>query len=192
MNNKPPALLPLLRSDVQGRVFAQLYLHPQREFTLSELALLCYTSVPTVMREVDRGVTSGFLLERRIGQARLVRANATNPTFSNLQTLLIYAYGPKPVIEQVFQGTPGIVAAYIYGSWAARYQGEVGADPNDIDLLLVGKVDYADAALRAMQASELLGREVAVNNLSEENWDSADLGFVKTVKSRPLVKLDLN
>ena len=191
MKTKGPTLAPLLRSNLQGIMLAQLCLHPEHEFTLTELAIACDTSIPTVMREVDRGVISGFLLERRIGQARLVRPNTANPMFPNLQGLLLYAYGPKPVIEVAFQGLPGVVAAYIFGSWAARYQGIPGADPRDIDLLLIGQINRADAALRAVKASERLGREVAVNNLSEENWDSADSVFVKTVKSRPLVKLDL-
>jgi len=30
---------------------------------------------------------------------------------------------------------------------------------------------------------------VNVNNLSEDEWNSAELGFVKTVQSRPMVQL---
>ncbi len=45
----------------------------------------------------------------------------------------------------------------IYGSWAARCEGEAGPSPNDIDLLVIGRPDrdeVHEAALRAQQQSQ--------------------------------------
>lgn len=190
MKNKPPTLLPILKSDVQGRILSVPYLNPGSEYSLTDLARLSKTSIPTVMREIDRVVIAGFLLERRIGPTRLVRVDAEHPTFQNLQALLIYGYGPKLVLERQFAGLNGILEAYIYGSWAARYQGVAGPDPTDVDLLIIGDVDRAKAANLGVRASQELGREVSVNNLSVENWKSAESYFVKTLRSRPLVRLE--
>lgn len=35
----------------------------------------------------------------------------------------------------------GIEHLYLFGSWAARYQGETGRAPNDIDVLVIGAPD---------------------------------------------------
>ena len=129
-------------------------------------------------------------MERRVGPTRLVRVNQIHPTFRNLQSLLIYGYGPKLVLEKHFANLAGTVEAYIYGSWAARYKGIAGPEPVDIDLLIVGDVDRVSAAKIGAIASEELGREVSVNNLSEESWNSAESAFVKTLRSRPLVQLE--
>ena len=48
---------------------------------------------------------------------------------------------PLPVLSQLLACVPGINAAYIYGSWAARYHHEPGGPPNDLDVLVIGAAD---------------------------------------------------
>ena len=67
--------------------------------------------------------------------------------------------------------------------------GESGADPGDVDVLLIGNFDRSLAFEIAREASALIGKQVHVNNLSEEEWNSKELGFVKTVQSRPMIQL---
>jgi predicted nucleotidyltransferase len=38
----------------------------------------------------------------------------------------------------------GVAEAYIYGSWAARYHGEPGSIPADVDVLVVGTAALDD------------------------------------------------
>jgi hypothetical protein len=89
----------------------------------------------------------------------------------------------------LFAELPGVQEAFIYGSWAERYQGVTGVDPGDIDVLLVGDFDRSQAFDLALEATQIIGKEVAVNNLSEEEWKKAKSGFVRTVQSRHLVNL---
>jgi len=51
-----------------------------------------------------------------------------------------YSYGPLAVIPAILSPVPGIERAFIFGSWAARYEGIAGADPNDIDVLAAVRV----------------------------------------------------
>jgi len=83
----------------------------------------------------------------------------------------------------------GVTAAYIFGSWAARYSGEQGADPGDVDVLLVGQFERFKAFEAALQAARQVGKEINVNNLSADEWEAGELGFVKTLKSRPLIQI---
>jgi predicted nucleotidyltransferase len=64
-----------------------------------------------------------------------------------LTDLLTVTYGPLPVLTEELRTVPGIAKAYLYGSWAARYSGEPGPPPNDVDVLVVGDAD-ADALPR--------------------------------------------
>lgn len=52
-------------------------------------------------------------------------------------------YGPRPVLTDPFADIEG-VEAFIFGSWVARYTGEPGPAPADVDVLVVGAADLDD------------------------------------------------
>ncbi len=190
MKPSVPTISPLLRTDVQGNLLAELLLTPE-ERTLTELALSVGSSMPTVHREVDRLVASGFLTERRSGRNRYVRANVGHPLYRPVRQIVEYSYGPRVVLPRLLARIAGVDDAYIYGSWAARMDGEQGADPADIDVLVVGRPDRADLYDAAAAAQRELGREVNIRSVSRDHWQLADDPFVQNLKSRPLVHLDL-
>lgn len=189
MKTTAPTLAPFLRSDAQGLMLADLFLDPSQEHSLTNMAAAASTAVPTVMREVDRLVESGFALDRRVGATRLVRANAEHPMFGAIRELVLYAYGPIAVLTALIPQIKGVKQAFIYGSWAARVQGKPGADPGDVDVLLVGDISTRAASELGIEATGIMGKEVHVHNLSEEAWNLAQLSFVKTVKSNPIIEL---
>jgi predicted nucleotidyltransferase len=86
----------------------------------------------------------------------------------------------------------GAERAYIYGSWAARYRGEPGPVPGDLDVLVVGTADPDDVFEAAGAAERRLGREVNVRIVTPATWSgpAAD-PFLQSVRTRPLVELDL-
>ena len=60
--------------------------------------------------------------------------------------------GPDAFVAEDFAGIEGAAAVLLFGSWAARYLGEPGRAPNDIDVLVIGEPDrdaVDDAAKRA-------------------------------------------
>jgi hypothetical protein len=191
MKPSVPLLSPLLRSDTQGRVLAQLFLHPESDYTVSGLAKLAHATLPTVLRDVDRLVDSKYLTERRVGRNRMIGVNIEHPLYAPLKQIVTYAYGPTAVLPPLLSGIAGVDAAYIYGSWAARFGGEPGAEPQDIDVLVIGDAEPSQFYGVAREASGVLGREVNINVISSSRWADADDGFIHTVQSRPLVALDL-
>src|SRR5215472_3194229 len=141
MRSAPPPLLPLLRSRVQGDLLALLYLHPDRDYSLTEAAALVDASVKTVHTEASRLIAAGFVSDSRRGNVRLLRAVTDSPVSRPLTDLLAVTYGPLPVLTDLLAGFPEVCAAFIYGSWAARYAGEPGPVPGDVDVLVVGTAD---------------------------------------------------
>jgi hypothetical protein len=76
---------------------------------------------------------------------------------------------------------------------AARYQGEAGPVPNDVDVLVVGTADQDDLDAVAQQAQRRLGRPVNIRRVRPASWRRPDPGdpFLRSVRERPLVELHL-
>lgn len=81
----------------------------------------------------------------------------------------------------------------MYGSWAARFRGQGGEVPRDVDVLIVGDADDDDLYEAARAAERRLGREVNIRGVSPPAWQEADSDqFLASVRSRPLVRLELD
>lgn len=187
-----PALAPLLRSDTQGELLALLFLHPDQEYSLSELARGLGAKVSTVHAEVNRLVAGGWLLQRRVGQARLVRADTGPALVRPLTEILELTYGPTAVLPDVLSSLAGIREAYVYGSWAARRLGEPGSQPRDIDVVVIGTTTRDQLLAAGERASRTLHREVNVVRVPPDVWDAGEDPFVRTLTSRPLVAVRLH
>ena len=64
----------------------------------------------------------------------------------------------------------GAEKVLIFGSWAARYAGQAGPPPHNIDVLVVGKVDRANLYDAADRAHARLGIEVNPVVRSAKQW----------------------
>ena len=84
---------------------------------------------------------------------------------------------------------PGIDAAAIFGSWAARAAGEAGPSPVDIDLLVIGRPDRDDLQDAAGRARARLGREVNTVVVSAGRWNSRSDAFLAELRGRPMAAL---
>ena len=192
MRTSSSPLLPLLRSRVQGDLLALVYLNPQEEYSITEAAHRIGASVKAVHQEVTRLVETRLLADRKLGTSRLVRSVQDSLLTRPLTDLLAVTYGPLPVLTRSLSGLDGVDQAFIYGSWAARYNGEPGPVPADVDVLVIGDVDPDDLDERASQAEAVLRREVNIRRLRPATWASKEDPFVTTVRARPLVELHLD
>lgn len=193
MKQPPPVLLPILRSALQGEFLAWLFLHPEQEFSLTDLASRLGASRATITREADRFAAAGLVAERRQGNLRFIRARTDTRVAGALAELLALTYGPAAVLGELLAPVSGVSEAYIYGSWAARYRGQPGEVPRDVDVLVVGEADMDDLDDAAYAAGRILGREVNIRRVRPDAWRKAEPDpFLATVRSRPLVRLDLS
>lgn len=192
MRTSPPALAPLLRSQVQGDLLALLYLHPEREYSVSEAAAEIGATVKAVQYEVSRLVPADLVRDRRRGRLRLIRAAADTVLARPLTDLLAVTYGPRYVLSDLLTDLTGIDEAYIYGSWAARYAGEAGSIPADVDVLVIGTASLDDLDEVALAAGRRLGRPVNIRRIRPDTWADPhpDDPFLASVRTRPLVRVD--
>jgi DNA-binding transcriptional ArsR family regulator len=187
-----PSLLPILRSQQQGEILALLLGDPDLELSLTELAERTGAPHPSVHREIERAEQAGLVTTRKVGNTRLARANTTSPYYSGLADVLTKAFGVPAVLADILRPVKGISGAHIYGSWAARHEGQPGQRPiGDIDVLILGEPDR-DQLYDALSAAEKrLARPVQAT-IRDAGWlDSGSGSFHDTLTSRPLLRIPL-
>lgn len=191
MRTSASPVLPVFRSKLQGDLLARVLLNPDGEHSLTELAERVRGSVAAVQREVERLEKAGIVRSRRVGRSRLVTAETSSPLCEPLSRLVLLTFGPGHVVAEELAGVDGIDDVYLFGSWAARYEGIAGQAPVDLDVLVIGDPDRDAVHSAALRAEERLGREVNVTIRSKGSWDRGQDGFVRQVKSSPLVPIAL-
>jgi len=191
MRTPSPELLPLFRSRGQGRLLARVYLEPDRPAPLAQLARELRLDGGGITREANRLERAGLVRSERVGRSRVLHPNEDSPYYPELSGLLLKAFGPATVIGPALARVDGIEHAYLFGSWAARYQGEPGPPPADIDLLLIGTPEWGAVARVARELTSLLGREVNPTILSPDQWRDDEDGFVRQVTREPRIELEL-
>lgn len=192
MKPKSAALSPLLKSDTQGLILAQLFMNPTDGYSISELARFAKTSTPTAMREVDRLLESHLVTEKTFGRARVIQANEKHRLYAAIKEIIVYSYGPTAVLPAALYRIDGLEKAYLFGPYAAHLKHATGPEEHDVDLLLIGYMNRIDASKAAERVEGYLGRAVNVQFIGSQEWQKGETDFVKEVRSRPLVELDLD
>lgn len=178
--------MPIFRSRHQADLLTVLFLHPEQDYTLAELARRLEVSMSTLHGEIGRLLEAGLITARPVGRSRLLRANSRHRVADALGRLLAVTFGPQVVVEDEFAGV-GADAVLIFGSWARRYAGEPGSAPNDVDVLVLGDVEREDVYDAAERARERL--ELPVNPVVRPaaRWLATDDPLVQQVKASPFV-----
>lgn len=185
MRSDAPRLLPVLRSQHQADLLTMLLLHPDKEYTIADLARLSSVPQSTVSGEVRRLAEAGILTVRPAGRSRLVSVNEDSRLSGPLTELLTLTYGPHVVVGEEFAGLDDVALVVIFGSWAARYRGERGQPPKDVDVLVVGTPDRVAMYTAAERAEARLGRPVNPTVCSLDQWARPVEPFILEIKSRP-------
>ena len=188
MRSDGPALAPTFRSRTQGDLLALVLLHPDQEWTLSDLSRELGVALTTVQSEVGRLADGGVLTTRKVGRARVVRANTDSPSVAPLTQLTLVTFGPQTVVGEEFAAL-GAERVVVFGSWAARYHGEAGPLPGDIDVLVVGdNVDRTELYAAAERAEGRLGMPVNPVVRPTGSWSDVEGdALLVEIKARPFV-----
>ena len=190
MTRKASVLAPVLRSETQARLLAAVLLQPDREASIADLARETGSDPGNLHSEVERLVQAGILADRRVGRTRLLRAG-DSALIGPLADLLLLGYGPKTAVEDALTDIPDIEQAFIGGSWAARYYGQAGAFPHDVDVIVVGKPNRDDVTEAVIEALRAVGHDGQVIFRSPTAWREAKDTFTRTAKDSPLVELTI-
>lgn len=132
-----PALLPVFRSRVQAGILAATLLNPNRAFSLTELADHAGGSLASVSKESKLLEEAGILTTRNEGAIRLIRAVTDKPLLAPLTELVRITYGVPQVIGEELGNVPGVARIALTGTWAERFAGVAGPEPESIQVRLI-------------------------------------------------------
>lgn len=131
-----PALLPVFRSRIQAGILAATLLNPHRAFSLTELADHAGGSLASVSKEAKLLEEAGILVTRHEGAIRLMRAAHDKPTLGPLTELIRVTYGVPQIIGEEFSRVAAVGRITVVGTWAERFAGVVGPEPDAIQVRL--------------------------------------------------------
>jgi len=165
---KDASLSNALFSNVQQRVLALIFGHPERSFYTSEIVRNVHSGTGAVERELLRLEQSGLVSVERIGNQKHYQANRESPIFDELHGIVLKTAGlAEPLRQSLAPYRDKIKAAFVYGSIAK------GTDKarSDIDLMVIGEgLSYTDLYLGLRKAESILRRSVNPTFLTPEDW----------------------
>jgi predicted nucleotidyltransferase len=134
-----------------------LYLHPERSFYLRQIVRLLGVGQGAAQRELARLADAGLLSRTQVGSQVHFQANAASPVFGELRALMVKSAGVAEVLGEALASlTKRIEVAFVYGS-LARGGGGAGSD---VDLMVVGDLNFGDVVSALQPAQQRIGREV--------------------------------
>lgn len=174
-----------MRSDTQGRIFAELFVRPEEERTIAQIARSAQTSVQTVIREINLAEQAGLVATRRLGNVRLVKVVEDHPLYAAYSQIVLATYGPPAVIREIFSSIDGVATVILFGSWAARYDGRHGRFPNDIDVLVIGEPNRNAVHDAEERAEQRLGIPVQATIRTVSQWHATSDPFIADIHKKP-------
>ncbi len=103
---------------------------------------------------------------------------------------MVSAFSVPGQLRTALGGIDRVEEAYIFGSWASRWEGEKGTPPvSDIDVLVLGHADRDQLYVAAHDLGLAVGREVRIQ-IRAPGWLQTGTGsFHDTVVNRPMVQV---
>jgi predicted nucleotidyltransferase len=167
---KSLSLASALFSNVQQRVLALIFGHPERSFYTSEIIRSVHSGRGAVERELARLEQAGLVSTEHVGNQKHFRANQESPIFQELHGIVLKTVGlTEPLKTSLAPYNDRIKAAFVYGSIAK------GTDTarSDIDLMVIGdNLTYTDLYEGVEKAEQVLRRPVNPTFLSVDEWHS--------------------
>jgi predicted nucleotidyltransferase/Fe2+ or Zn2+ uptake regulation protein len=138
-------------------ILSLLYGHADESFYLRQIARTTGVGLGPIQRELKLLTDAGIIQRSVQGRQVYYQANSKSPVFTELKSLITKTAGVGDTLRNIL--TPLIDRlniVLIYGSIAS---GKEKRD-SDIDLLIIGKVTFAEVVAELQLAQEQLGREI--------------------------------
>ena len=88
---------PILRTETLKDLLMELFFHTDSPRTLTDLAEAIDVDQTTVMREVNRLLETGVVVEERVGRSRTIEIDLSSPIAGPLRNLIALARDPSDV-----------------------------------------------------------------------------------------------
>jgi predicted nucleotidyltransferase len=165
--NMHQSLSAILFPGYRRRVLGLLLLRPDESLHGREIARRTGLPAGTLTRELKRLAAAGLLKQEKRGNQVLYSANRASPIFVELAGILRKTSGLADVVAEALKPlSDRIDVAFIFGS-VARAAETTGSD---VDVLIVGSVDFGTVIDALHPAQQQLAREINPKVFSPGEW----------------------
>lgn len=141
----------------RGAVLSVLFGHVGESFYLRQLARLTDIALGPVQRELRQLVDAGLVNRKTAGVQTLYTANQESPVFAEIKSLVTKTVGMHDVLFAALELLQKkINLAFVYGSVARSSE----TNRSDVDLLIVGNVDFDVVVEKLTDPQKILNREI--------------------------------
>jgi predicted nucleotidyltransferase len=169
MLNMHHSMSALLFPGYRRRVLGLLLLRPEEALHGREIARRTGLPAGTLTRELKRLAEAGLLSQERRGNQILYSANRGSSIYTELAAILRKTSGIADVVaESLAPLSNRIDVAFIFGS-VARGAETAGSD---VDLLIVGSIDFGGVVDALHPVQEQLSREINPKVFSATEWNA--------------------
>jgi predicted nucleotidyltransferase/DNA-binding transcriptional ArsR family regulator len=163
------SLSTLLLPEYRRRILGLLLLRPEEALHGREIARRTGLPAGSAARELQRLAEAGLLERERRGNQQIYRANTGAPIFAELASILRKTSGMADVLSDALAPVATRVrVAFVFGSVAQGRE----TSGSDVDLMLVGDVDFREAVELLHPAQGTIGREVNPKVFATEEFSA--------------------
>ncbi len=146
-----------LFSKTRRAVLALLYSHADEAYYLRQIVRAAGVGLGAVQRELKQLADAGIIRRIVRGHQVYYQANPQCPVFAELKTLILRTVGVGAALQAALAPLDDrIDVAFIYGSIARKEEHR----ESDVDVLVVGKVTFAEIVSSLSEAQKAIGREI--------------------------------
>lgn len=178
-------LAEILFKDYRKRVLALLLLNPDKRYHVREIARITGTIAGTLNKELARLADAGILTKESIGNQVQYSADRQCPVYEELASILRKTAGLVEVLANALVALEeNIDVALVFGSMAS----DKATSASDVDLLVIGDVEFNKVAKAVYPSQEILKREINPKVYTQKEWKkliAKQDGFAKEVMKQP-------
>lgn len=154
----------LITSKLRIRILMRLFLNPDRNAYLRELADEFKASPSHIKDELDQLSKAGLLTNKKQGRQILFSANQQHPIFNEIHSMVRKALGMDKILDSIIERLGDLEKAFLIDDYAE------GKDTGIIDLVLVGEIDRGNLADLTVKTERYIDRKIRTLIFSKKEF----------------------
>ena len=165
----------LITSKMRIRILMRIFLNPERNVYLRELADEFQASPSHIKNELDQLKSADLLTSKKNGRQVLFSANRKHPVYNELHSMVKKALGMDQILESMIQRLGNLEQAILIDDYAE------GKDTGIIDLVLVGDIDQENLQDLTKKTEKYIDRKIRTLALTAQEYKQ----LASTLSNRP-------
>lgn len=156
----------LITSKTRIKILMRLFLNPQGQAYLRELAEDFQISPSQVKEELDQLRNAKLLVSSKAGRQILFSANREHPLFSELHSMVRKALGMDQILESIIKRLGNLQQALLIDDYAE------GKDTGIIDLVLIGNIDKTNLMDLTAKTERYIDRKIRTLTVTQNEYEN--------------------